>query len=120
MAVTNIMLRSSASIHAEATLADAAAKMRDKKLSWLHLLNGTSSVGVVSDRDIVTRAAAKGLDPLSTKVRDVMSSDVLPCSETEEIMTIAIGAARKKIESVTVLDGDRKPVGRIPLGHENQ
>ena len=66
-----VMIRNTAFVGAEAALAEAAMKMRDRKLCWLHVLNNARSVGVISERESVTRAAAQGLDPVSTKVRHV-------------------------------------------------
>lgn len=67
----------------------------------------------------MTRAAAQGLGPVSTKVRHVMSADILNCSVDEQVMSVVTKAARKRIGWVIVLDRDRKPVGMVPLGEEN-
>lgn len=115
-----VMIRNTAFVGAEAAFAEAAMKMRDRKLCWLHVLNNARSVGVIAEkREIMTRSAAQGLNPVSTRVRDVMSADVLHCSVDEQVMNVVTKAARKKIGWAIVLDRDHKPVGMVPLGEEN-
>jgi hypothetical protein len=48
-------------------------------------------------RDITVRATAVGLDPKSTKVRDVMSTDVVYCFDDEEVRDAANIMQEKQI-----------------------
>ena len=59
-------------------------------------------VGMVSDRDIVVRAVAKGKAPGKCTVRDVMSPDVKYCYEDEKIEDAARNMA-------TAVRGGRPP-----------
>jgi CBS domain-containing protein len=116
MVVRNVMIPNEASIDADATIAQAATKMRDRKLAWLHVLNSKKPVGLVSDRDIVTRAVAGGLNPTSTRVRDVMSADVYYCYEQDDVTDVAMLIGKKKNHWVLVLGENGRPVGIVPLG----
>jgi CBS domain-containing protein len=42
-------------------------------------------VGIVTDRDIVVSVIALGLDPASLLVGDIMSDDLLTCSEGDDV-----------------------------------
>ncbi|MDB5952408.1 MAG: histidine kinase [Massilia sp.] len=42
-------------------------------------------VGILTDRDIVVSVIALGLDPASLLVGDVMSDDLLTCSEADDV-----------------------------------
>jgi CBS domain-containing protein len=58
----------------------AATIMADAQVGFLPVCDGDRNVlGVVTDRDLVTRVMAKGLDPKNTEVRDIMSSPALTC-----------------------------------------
>jgi CBS domain-containing protein len=58
----------------------AATVMAEAQVGFLPVCGGDRNVlGVVTDRDLVTRVMAKGLDVKATAVRDVMSSPALTC-----------------------------------------
>jgi CBS domain-containing protein len=42
-------------------------------------------VGIITDRDIVVSVIALGLDPASLLVGDIMSDDLLTCSEADDV-----------------------------------
>jgi CBS domain-containing protein len=42
-------------------------------------------VGIITDRDIVVSVIALGLDPASLLVGDIMSDDLLTCSEKDDV-----------------------------------
>jgi CBS domain-containing protein len=58
----------------------AATIMADAQVGFLPVCDGERKVlGVVTDRDLVTRVMAMGRNPVTTAVRDVMSSPPLTC-----------------------------------------
>ena len=61
----------------EASIYEAAEKMRHRDIGPLPVCDGEHLVGMLTDRDITVRAVAAGRDPLTTLVRDVMTSDVV-------------------------------------------
>ncbi|HQA72399.1 MAG TPA: CBS domain-containing protein, partial [Deltaproteobacteria bacterium] len=65
----------------DALLIDAAMKMKDLDVGIMPVARENSVVGVVTDRDIVLRAVAEKRDPSRTKVKDIMSEEVLTCPE---------------------------------------
>jgi len=73
-------------------------------------------VGMVSDRDIVVRAVAKGKAPGKCTVRDVMSPDVKYCYEDEKIEDAARNMATLQVKRLPVLDRDKRLVGIVSLG----
>jgi CBS domain-containing protein len=44
---------------------------------------------MLTDRDITTRAVAQGRDPNTTKVREVMTPEVVYCFEDQDVATAA-------------------------------
>jgi CBS domain-containing protein len=63
------------------TIRDAARIMAEIDAGVLPVGDNDRLVGVITDRDIAIRAVAEGKAP-TTKVRDVMSAEVLTASTT--------------------------------------
>jgi len=73
-------------------------------------------VGMITDRDIVTRAVAEGLDPTESYVGEVMSEDVKYCYEDETTDDLARNMATLQIKRLPVLDRGKRLVGIVSLG----
>ena len=61
----------------EAKALDAARKMTTGKVGALAVIEDERLVGIISERDLMARVVAEGLDPGATKVRSVMTSDLV-------------------------------------------
>ena len=59
-----------------ATVKDAVEEMNTRKIGFIMVLSSTKLEGVFSERDVLVRVVAAGLDPKSTSVSDVMSTKV--------------------------------------------
>ncbi len=62
---------------AEQTIREAARYMADRKVGAVSVLEGTRLVGILSERDIMARVVAKGLDPDQTLVSHAMTRDLV-------------------------------------------
>ena len=60
-------------IEPDATLREAAARMRVLDVAALPVCEKDEFVGVITAQDIAVRGVADGCDPNDTKVRDVMT-----------------------------------------------
>ena len=69
------------SISPESSVFDALKLMSDKDVGALLVLKADELVGIFSERDLVTRVVAQGIDPASTKVGDVMTKEVAVLGE---------------------------------------
>lgn len=61
----------------EATIREAAEKMSHLDIGPLPVCDGDRLVGMLTDRDITVRAVAEGRNPVTTRVREVMTPDVV-------------------------------------------
>lgn len=58
------------------TVEKASAIMRDKRIAALIVLgDGGALIGIVTERDVVFRGVAAGLDPKTATVGDIMTKD---------------------------------------------
>jgi CBS domain-containing protein len=73
-------------------------------------------IGMVTDRDIVVRAVAKGEDPGACKVGDVMTPDVVFCSPDDTVLDAARLMAARQVRRLVVLDDQKKLCGILTLG----
>ena len=73
MRVSDVMTRGVECTRPDATLQEAAAKMKSLDVGPLPVCDDDRLVGMVTDRDITVRATAEGVDPTDVRVRDVMT-----------------------------------------------
>jgi len=65
------------------TVEEAARYMTEKNVGAVPVVDRVRLVGIFSERDIITRIIAKGIDPKSAKVSDVMTSKIVVASADE-------------------------------------
>ena len=56
---------------------EAARLMAARGIGALPIIDGRRLAGIVSERDILARVVASGLDPATTPVADIMSTDLI-------------------------------------------
>ena len=63
-----------------ATVFDAVQKMVEAKIGSVLVVDGNSLIGIFTERDAVFRVIAKGLDPTTTRLADVMTVEPITLS----------------------------------------
>jgi CBS domain-containing protein len=103
-------------ISPNASLTEAAKKMRILDIGMLPVCENDRLIGTVTDRDITVRAVAEGLDPKTVKVRQMMTQEVVFCFENRSVEEAAQLMEEKKIRRLPVLDAQRHLVGIVSIG----
>ncbi|MGI8424518.1 MAG: CBS domain-containing protein [Chloroflexota bacterium] len=116
MKIQEIMTREVEVIHPNATIAEAAERMKQLNVGPLPVCDGVKVQGMITDRDITIRATAAGHDPNTTKVREVMSPDVVFAYEDQDVEEAAKLMSEKQIRRLVVLNRDKRLVGIVALG----
>ncbi len=76
MSVGRICVREVDLAAADESVVGAARRMGERRVGTLIILNDAQApIGVVTDRDLVTRVLATGRDPQSTRVGEIMTRD---------------------------------------------
>jgi CBS domain-containing protein len=96
-------------------LALAACIMRDQDLGCLPVIEDGVLVGVVTDRDVLVRGVAEGLDPHRAIVREGMSVDAVTCSVEDTVEQVTELMTTKLIKHLAVLDRRKRLVGLVAL-----
>ena len=115
MKLSEIMTPDVQVVSPDASLVEAAEKMRSLDVGVLPVTEGKRLVGILTDRDITVRAVAEGRDPKGTRVRDCMSSGAVFCFEDQDSEDAVILMEESQIRRVPVLSRDRQLVGVISL-----
>lgn len=117
MKIKDIMCAEIECIDPDMTLQDAAQMMRGDDIGCLPVIDGREIVGMITDRDIVCRAVAEGLDMTITPVYRVMTENVTSCMDNQDLEVVATMMEEKHIRRMPVLDHEtREPIGLLSLG----
>jgi predicted transcriptional regulator len=83
--VMDLMIQNPVTVKPETPLIKVAQLMRDNSISSVVLIKDNKPYGIVTERDIVWRVNASGLNIESLKAADICSRPVLSIHEEEEI-----------------------------------
>ena len=110
------MTREVIGIAPDRTLKDAADLMKALDVGPLPVLEHGRLVGMVTDRDLVVRGIAEGLDPFQTPVRSVMSEGAFTCALDDDVVQAAEQMRELKVRRLLVVDERGHLVGIVALG----
>ena len=116
--IEDVVIRKVITIDSRSSILEATEVMQRYATSSLVVLSGKKIDGILSTRDIIARVVAKGLDPATISVEDVMTSPVLmmrPDTPLGEAIKIMIQRKIKKLPLVTGEKNNAKLVGLLSL-----
>jgi len=70
-------------------------------------------VGIVTDRDLVLKVIAEGLDPRTRQVEEVMSKKLVTCRADDDVNVAMRAMAQFQLRRIPVVDDNMKLVGII-------
>lgn len=115
MKVSELMTRDVHVVSPNVTLQQAANMMASLDAGILPVREKDRLIGMITDRDITVRGIAKGQGP-SSKVRDVMTSDVKYCFEDQEVAEAAQNMGEIQVRRLPVINREKRLVGILSLG----
>lgn len=89
------------------SVTEAAQAMKEQDVGSLPVVEGESLVGIVTDRDIVVRAVAGGVDPRTATVGDVTSGDLVTVEPDEDLDDALKLMAQHRIRRLPVVEDGR-------------
>jgi CBS domain-containing protein len=94
----------------------AAQRMHDRNVGTLVITNSAGRpIGILTDRDLVVKVLAKGLDAVDTTVGSVMSSQLKTVDEATPIEQTLALMRTSSVRRVPVVDDDGKLAGLVSL-----
>jgi len=103
------------SIQPDETVFAAIAKMAEKDIGSLVVMDGDELVGIITERNYARDIVLKGKTSPATPVRDIMEKHVIiarPEQSVEQCMAIM---SEKRVRHLPVCDG-KKPIGIVSIG----
>jgi CBS domain-containing protein len=110
--VKELMTESVVSMDVDDTVAEAARLMDEKGISSVLVNRQGELVGIITDRDIITRILSKRLDATKVRVGEVMSSPLITIGEDASVEEAAKKMAQHAIRRL-VVERDHQKVGII-------
>ncbi len=104
-------------ISPDATLADAARLLSDKRIGAVVVSSdGRKPQGILSERDIVRQLGQHGPDILTTPIAEVMTRSVQTCTTGEDAVTILERMTQGRFRHLPVVDENGDMLGVVSIG----
>ena len=116
MKVTEVMTDVVEFIDGDALIREAAELMGELDVGALPVGGSDAIEGVLTDRDILYRVVARGLDPSSVTVREVMTAPVVGCDVDDSVQSVMDAMASHHMRRLPVRDARQRVVGWVTLG----
>ena len=113
MRVNQVMVKNPITINPEATVRDAARVMRDKGIGSVIIVDERKPVGILTERDIVRRITAVGLNPETLTVEKVCSKPVVAVNDILDVDDAVDIMRDNKIRRLVIVDNNDDVVGII-------
>ncbi|MEM2992414.1 MAG: CBS domain-containing protein, partial [Candidatus Caldarchaeum sp.] len=94
------------SIEEDSSVVEAAKVMAEKKISGIVITNKGKPVGLVTERDVVSKVVAAGKDPSQTTVKEVMSKPLITIDIEATLLEAVDLMNRKKVRRLLVTRDD--------------
>ena len=105
--VREAMTASVSSVSPSQSLADAAEVMKGEDVGSVPVVEQGRLAGIVTDRDIVTRAVAEGRNPQAVRVEEIASHDLVTVEPERDLDEALALMARHKVRRLPVLEEGR-------------
>ena len=109
--VHQVMSDSPRCVTPQTPLSEAAELMASEDIGSLPVLDGEQLAGMVTDRDIVVRAIAKGKDPRGMPVSEVASRKLVTVHADDDLSDALKLMASQQVRRLPVVDEDNRLVG---------
>ncbi|MBT8173438.1 MAG: CBS domain-containing protein [Nitrosopumilus sp.] len=99
--VNQVMSKTVLTADKSVSIQDAAQKMKELKIGCVIITDDSKPIGIVTERDFVTKVAAEGR-PLFTEISEVMSSPLITIDPEETIWEASEMMKEKSIHKLPV------------------
>lgn len=97
------------------TVLKATVEMNNRRIGGLVVLDKDRVVGIITERDVLTRIVAAKADPATTKIEQVMTSPIACCAPETTIEECGAVITEKRIRHLPVVK-DGQLLGIITSG----
>jgi CBS domain-containing protein len=105
--VREVMSENPHAVSTGETVAEAARVLKNEDVGSVPVVEGERLVGILTDRDIVTRVVAEGRDPGSTSVGEVASGELVTAEATADLSDALRLMAQHQVRRLPVVEQGR-------------
>jgi CBS domain-containing protein len=119
--VRDVMSNRPRCVSPDTPISEAAELMESEDVGALPVLEGDELAGMITDRDIVIRAVARGKDPRGMPVREISTRDVVAIRSDEDLSEALKLMASHQVRRLPVVDDSNRLVGvlaQADVAHE--
>ena len=100
--IRDLMTKNVVWLPMEKSVVDAAIEMTKREISSMLIKSGDEFVGIVTDRDIISKVVAQDLNPKQVRLAEVMKSPVISISDDASVQEAAEMMRDNKIRRLVV------------------
>jgi CBS domain-containing protein len=101
----DIMTAGADSVESSTTVLEVAKKLASEDYGALPVCDGDRLQGMITDRDIVVKVIAKGLDPATTTVGELGQGEVVTIGADDSLEEVSRTMAQHQVRRLPVIDG---------------
>lgn len=98
------------------SLTDVAKIMNEHNIGAVPVGENDRLVGMITERDIVCRGLARGLDLAKCCARDVMTRGIYYTTEAASVTDAAQLMEQRKVRRLPVINDDKRMTGMLSIG----
>lgn len=107
MNVSEVMSRSTFSVSIPSSVREAVQLMAKKNIGSVIVVDKRKPIGILTERDVLKKIVARGMDANETDVSAIMSSPLQTITEETSVSDAASIMREKKIRRLPVVKGDQ-------------
>lgn len=114
MKCSDVMTKNPKACAATDTVQQAAQLMKSEDVGPIPIVGDNGKLeGIITDRDIVLKVVAEGRDAKTTKLADVMTTDLISCTVDGDIEEMLDLMEDNQIRRIPVVDATGRLVGIV-------
>jgi CBS domain-containing protein len=102
-------------ISPDATVFEAIQMMSDRNVGALPVMDGAKLVGIISERDYMSKVMLKGRSSKETPVHDIMTREVATVTPDQSVSECMSIITENRVRHLPVVDGDQL-LGIVSIG----
>lgn len=114
--VSDIMVKTVMAVDVNTNAKDCAKAMAKRGVSCAVITQVGAAVGIVTERDLISKVLSDAFDPSRVFVKDIMSTPLITISPNATVTEAAAEMAEYRVRRLVVVDRNGAMVGIITTG----
>jgi CBS domain-containing protein len=114
--VSTVMSKAVMAVDLNVNARDCAKAMAKRGVSCAVITQGGSAVGIVTERDLVSKVLAESIEPKNVLVRDIMSTPLITVAPNAPLTNAAELMAQYRIRRLVVVEQSGSLAGIVTTG----